>query len=60
MIQVAWTAMGLNVDEIQSGGLLEKHTIATWNFVKKNFIFLKEEDNQRNVCRDVQDLSDAH
>jgi hypothetical protein len=47
---------------LKSGGLHEKHAVATWNLGTISAFAYNTEENQENLCRDgrSQDLPDTH
>jgi hypothetical protein len=44
------TARDRNFDEFKSGGLHEKHAVATWNLGTISAFAYKTEENQENLC----------
>jgi hypothetical protein len=62
IILVIFTARERNFDEFKSGGLHEKHAVATWNLGTISALAYKTEEYQENLCRDgrSQDLPDTH
>jgi hypothetical protein len=53
--------MGLNIDEFKSGGLHEKHAVASWNWYKFQLL-LQDMKTKDDIFRESlsQDLLDAH
>jgi hypothetical protein len=49
---VILTARERNFEEFKSGGLHEKHAIATWNLETISAFAYKTEENQEILCRD--------
>jgi hypothetical protein len=47
---VILTARERNFDEFKSGGLHEKHAVATWNLGTISAFAYKREENQENLC----------
>jgi hypothetical protein len=58
---VILTARERNFGEFKSGGLHEKHAVATWNLGTISAFAYKTEENQENLCRDSrsQDFPDT-
>jgi hypothetical protein len=62
VILVALTVKKLNFDDFKSGGLHEKHTVATWNLGTISAFHWRQRETKKTVCRDgrSQGLPDAY
>jgi hypothetical protein len=62
IILVILAARERNFDKFKSGGLHEKHAVATSNLGTVSAFAYETEENQENLCRDgrSQDLPDTH